>query len=49
VIKASDWIIDLEARRWDNRGRIIFAGMPEEIIDVEESYTGKYLKGMFDN
>jgi excinuclease ABC subunit A len=49
VIKASDWIIDLGPEGGDNGGRIIFAGMPEEIVDVEESYTGKYLKGMFDN
>jgi excinuclease ABC subunit A len=44
VIQASDWIIDLGPEGGDKGGRIIFEGTPEKIINVEESYTGKYLK-----
>jgi excinuclease ABC subunit A len=43
VIKASDWIIDLGPEGGDNGGRIIFAGRPEDIVNVEESHTGKFL------
>lgn len=44
VIKASDWIVDLGPEGGDKGGRIIFEGIPEEIIHVEGSYTGKYLR-----
>jgi excinuclease ABC subunit A len=44
VIQASDWIIDLGPEGGDKGGRIIFEGTPEKIINVKESYTGKYLK-----
>ena len=44
VIQASDWIIDLGPEGGDKGGRIIFEGTPEKIINVQESYTGKYLK-----
>jgi excinuclease ABC subunit A len=47
VIKASDWIIDLGPEGGDKGGKILFAGRPEEIVDIEESYTGKYLKEYF--
>jgi excinuclease ABC subunit A len=46
VIKASDWIIDLGPEGGDKGGTIIFAGRPEEIVNAEGSYTGKYLKDM---
>ncbi|MGB9716030.1 MAG: excinuclease ABC subunit UvrA [Thermodesulfovibrionales bacterium] len=44
VIRASDWIIDLGPEGGDKGGRIIFEGTPEEIVNVEESYTGRYLR-----
>ena len=44
VIKASDWIIDLGPEGGEKGGRIIFAGKPEEIVNIKESYTGRYLK-----
>lgn len=44
VIKASDWIVDLGPEGGDKGGRIIFSGRPDEIVKVEESYTGRYLK-----
>jgi excinuclease ABC subunit A len=44
VIRASDWIVDLGPEGGDRGGKIIFEGTPEEIVNVKESYTGKYLK-----
>ena len=48
VIKASDWIIDLGPEGGDKGGKLIFAGRPDDIVNVEESYTGKYLKKHFE-
>jgi excinuclease ABC subunit A len=44
VIRASDWIVDLGPEGGERGGRIIFEGIPEEIVHVKESYTGKYLR-----
>ncbi len=44
VIKLADHIIDLGPNGGDNGGTVVFAGTPEEIINCEESLTGKYLK-----
>ncbi|NDV57975.1 excinuclease ABC subunit UvrA [Bacteroides sp. 519] len=43
VIKEADWIIDLGPEGGKNGGRIIAEGTPEQIINIECSYTGKYL------
>lgn len=48
VIRASDWIIDLGPEGGDKGGKIIFAGRPDDIINVEGSHTGKYLKKHFE-
>jgi excinuclease ABC subunit A len=47
VIKASDWIIDMGPEGGEQGGQIIFEGTPEDIINVRESYTGKYLKTLY--
>ncbi|MGB8528633.1 MAG: ATP-binding cassette domain-containing protein, partial [Rhodoplanes sp.] len=44
VIKTADWIIDLGPEGGDGGGEIVFAGPPEEIVRVERSYTGRFLK-----
>ena len=44
VIKTADYIIDLGPEGGDGGGMIIATGTPEDIIKVEESYTGYYLK-----
>ncbi len=44
VIKCSDYIIDLGPEGGEKGGRIVFAGLPEDIIKEEKSYTGQYLK-----
>ena len=44
VIKCADYVIDIGAEGGDEGGNIIACGTPEQIAQVEESYTGKYLK-----
>ena len=43
VIKCADYIIDLGPEGGDGGGRVIAEGKPEEIVKVQESYTGEYL------
>jgi len=44
VIKNADYIIDLGPEGGDKGGRLVFGGVPEELIKHKESYTAKYLK-----
>jgi excinuclease ABC subunit A len=44
VIKCADHIIDLGPEAGEKGGEVVAAGTPEEIIKVERSWTGKYLK-----
>ena len=44
VIKTADYIIDMGPEGGDGGGTVIATGTPEEICQVEASYTGKYLK-----
>jgi excinuclease ABC subunit A len=43
VIKASDWVIDLGPEGGERGGNVVGAGTPEEIAQLTNSYTGKYL------
>ena len=47
VIKLADYIIDMGPEGGNRGGECIFAGRPEDIINDENSYTGKYLKPLF--
>ncbi|MGQ9798267.1 MAG: excinuclease ABC subunit UvrA [Ignavibacterium sp.] len=49
VIKCADYIIDLGPDAGDKGGEIIATGTPEEIVQVENSWTGKYLKSYLSN
>lgn len=44
VIKAVDYMVDLGPEGGDKGGSIIATGTPEEVIEVEASYTGQYLR-----
>jgi excinuclease ABC subunit A len=44
VIRRADWVIDLGPEGGDRGGRIVAEGTPEQIAEVAESYTGRYLK-----
>ncbi|WP_121114574.1 excinuclease ABC subunit UvrA [Croceibacterium ferulae] len=43
VIKVADWIIDLGPEGGVRGGEIVAEGTPEQVVQVERSYTGKYL------
>jgi excinuclease ABC subunit A len=44
VIKTADHIIDLGPEGGDKGGEVIATGTPEEVAEVEGSYTGEFLK-----
>jgi excinuclease ABC subunit A len=44
VVKTADYIIDLGPEGGDEGGRVIACGRPEEVMSVESSYTGVFLK-----
>lgn len=44
VIKTADHIIDIGPEGGDKGGEIVATGTPEEICEVEKSYTGHFLK-----
>ncbi|MDR0921137.1 MAG: excinuclease ABC subunit UvrA [Lactobacillales bacterium] len=49
VIKSADYVIDLGPEGGEGGGTVIATGTPEEIAEVEESYTGQYLKRVLRN
>jgi excinuclease ABC subunit A len=46
VVKTADHVIDIGPEGGDGGGRIVATGTPEEIAEVAESHTGRYLKDM---
>ncbi len=44
VIKTADWVIDLGPNGGDGGGQIVAEGTPEDIIKIEASHTGHFLK-----
>jgi excinuclease ABC subunit A len=44
VIKAADWVIDLGPEAGDEGGYLVFEGRPEDLVKVDQSYTGQFLK-----
>ena len=44
VIKCADWLIDMGPEGGSGGGRVIAEGTPEDVAEVEASYTGQYLK-----
>jgi excinuclease ABC subunit A len=44
VIKTADWVIDLGPEGGSRGGDVIATGTPEDVAQVEDSYTGQYLK-----
>lgn len=43
IIKTADYVIDLGPEGGDGGGQVVAVGTPEEISQVEASYTGAYL------
>ena len=46
VIKSADYLIDLGPEGGSGGGAIVATGTPEQVAQVEASYTGRYLKRM---
>lgn len=44
VIKCADYVIDLGPEAGVDGGEIVFAGTPEDLLNVSGSHTGSYLK-----
>jgi excinuclease ABC subunit A len=44
VIKTADYIIDLGPEGGDEGGEVICEGTPEDICNINKSYTGKFIK-----
>jgi len=44
VIKQADWIIDLGPEGGEAGGEVIAVGRPEDVADVEDSWTGRFLR-----
>ena len=47
VIKTADYIVDMGPDGGDGGGTVVAVGTPEQVADVEKSYTGQYLKRVF--
>ncbi len=43
VIKTADWLIDLGPEGGEKGGNIVATGIPEDVAQVKESHTGRYL------
>ncbi|WP_128514315.1 excinuclease ABC subunit UvrA [Tabrizicola thermarum] len=46
VVKTADWVIDIGPEGGDGGGEIVATGTPEDIVKVEASHTGRYLKDL---
>ena len=44
VIKSADWVIDIGPEGGDKGGKLVFEGLPEDLVNDRDSYTGKFLK-----
>jgi excinuclease ABC subunit A len=45
VIKTADWVIDLGPEGGSRGGDVIATGTPEDVAQVDDSYTGQFLRG----
>jgi excinuclease ABC subunit A len=46
VIKQADWIVDLGPEGGEAGGEVIATGTPEQVAEVEGSYTGEFLRAL---
>lgn len=44
VIKSADWVIDMGPEGGSGGGTVVATGTPEEVAEVKQSHTGRYLK-----
>jgi excinuclease ABC subunit A len=48
VIKTSDWIVDMGPEGGSGGGTVVAEGSPEDVAQVEDSYTGQFLRQVLD-
>ena len=48
VIKLADYIIDMGPEGGNKGGNVVFSGRPEDLVKLEGSYTGMYLRPLLD-
>jgi excinuclease ABC subunit A len=48
VIKTADWIIDMGPEGGSGGGIVVAEGTPEQIVEVEGSHTGRFLRHALD-
>ncbi|HEX5116688.1 MAG TPA: excinuclease ABC subunit UvrA [Pseudonocardiaceae bacterium] len=44
VIKSADWVVDMGPEGGSGGGLVIAEGTPEDIVEIESSYTGQFLR-----
>ncbi len=44
VVRSADWLLDMGPEGGDEGGLIVATGTPEQVAQVPESYTGKFLR-----
>ncbi len=44
VIKTADWVVDMGPEGGSGGGTVVAQGTPEDIAEVDDSYTGQFLK-----
>ncbi len=49
VIKSADWLIDLGPEGGARGGQLVAVGTPRDVAKVKASYTGQYLKHVFES
>lgn len=47
LVKCSDWVIDLGPEGGNEGGRVLYEGVPENLLKISESYTAKALMDKF--
>ena len=48
VIKTADWLLDLGPEGGHGGGEIVAQGTPEEVAEVDSSFTGQFLKSILE-
>jgi excinuclease ABC subunit A len=48
VVKTADWVIDLGPEGGSRGGSVLAVGPPEQVAQIEASYTGQYLRELLD-
>ncbi|MFN7977124.1 MAG: excinuclease ABC subunit UvrA [Vicinamibacterales bacterium] len=49
VIKTADWIVDLGPEGGAGGGRVVAMGTPEQVVRVDASHTGRYLRSVLED